>query len=88
MSLESVGSPTRTTEHDSLVNSYKTISGEQEDWLEKLPVRLNSVDSICILMLGIGCVVIVNSCYTDLGWFTVELGPKVVFMIPLALNVP
>ena len=39
-------------------------------------------------MLGIGCVVIVNSVFTDLGFFISELGNGVEFLIPLALNVP
>jgi hypothetical protein len=46
------------------------------------------MDKMCISMLGIGCVVIVNSVFTDLGFFIQELGTGVEFLIPLALNVP
>lgn len=61
-----------------------------EDWLDKVEdkVEVTLVDRLCMLMLGIGCVVIVNSVFTDLGFFINELGTGVEFLIPLALNVP
>jgi len=39
-------------------------------------------------MLGIGSVIIVNSVYTDLGFFIEEIGTGVEFSIPMALSVP
>jgi hypothetical protein len=62
---------------------------DSAEWLDKIESKeITFVDRLCMLMLGIGCVVIVNSVFTDLGFFIGELGNNVVFLIPLALNVP
>ena len=67
----------------------KTEFADSAEWLDKTESKdITFVDRLCMLMLGIGCVVIVNSVFTDLGFFIEELGTGVEFQIPLALNVP
>lgn len=43
---------------------------DSAEWLDKTESKvITFVDRLCMLMLGIGCVVIVNSVFTDLGFF-------------------
>ena len=71
------------------LNSSETEFSDSADWLDKKESKkITFVDRLCMLMLGIGCVVIANSVFTDLGFFIEELGKGVEFLIPLSLNVP
>lgn len=43
---------------------------DSAEWLDKIKSKdITYIDRLRMLMLGIGCVVIVNSVFTDLGFF-------------------
>ena len=59
------------------------------DYVKQFEVQLTCVDHICVLGLGIGCIILVNAVFTDLDFFVEYLPNRnVVFLIPLILNVP
>lgn len=64
-------------------------SVEADEEFSVITTELTVEDQASILMLGISCVIIVNSVFTDIDFFTENLpNSNALFLIPLFLNVP
>ena len=87
---ENLNPSERTSLGPSEERDMDTITDDEFNMApDKAPNTFTNLDMFSIMMVGIGCIILVNAVFTDLGFFTDEMpNANLDFLIPLMLNVP